>query len=129
MWNTREARAPERPGTDLPTRCIPVYELPIECLDTRARIVEAEHRHRDPSSPRRILWYVLRLSTTRSVLGKCRKRSAWRNGHRAWWKKPKAEHLICAFDYFRRAENEPVLTEKDYTYEIHGDLPEHSAEI
>jgi multimeric flavodoxin WrbA len=33
----------------------PEFELPIEWLDTRARIREAEAVHRDPSSPRRVL--------------------------------------------------------------------------
>jgi multimeric flavodoxin WrbA len=33
----------------------PDFELPLEWLDTRARIVEAERRQRDPATPRRIL--------------------------------------------------------------------------
>ncbi len=33
----------------------PEFELPIEWLETRARIQEAAHRQEDPSSPRRIL--------------------------------------------------------------------------
>jgi multimeric flavodoxin WrbA len=33
----------------------PEYELPIEWLDTRDRIIEAERRQKDPAAPRRVL--------------------------------------------------------------------------
>ena len=33
----------------------PDFELPVEWLETRARIQEAERRQQDPSSPRRVL--------------------------------------------------------------------------
>jgi multimeric flavodoxin WrbA len=33
----------------------PDYELPIEWLETRARILEAEKKHRDPKAPSRVL--------------------------------------------------------------------------
>lgn len=55
-WNGYdEYRKSPRTRTAGPEFADPEFELPVEWLETRARIHEAERRQRDPGSPRRVL--------------------------------------------------------------------------
>ncbi len=51
----------------------PDFDLPIEWLDARAKIKEAQLRHDDATSPRRVLSSAAHRAATRRARARCRR--------------------------------------------------------
>ena len=57
----------------------PEFELPIEWLETRERIQQAEREQKDTSRLGGCCWCPVRPVTIRRARARCRRRSAWRH--------------------------------------------------